>query len=194
MITPLFGTRVPVLTHPLVDPEKGTGLVMVCTFGDLTDVVWWRELGLPVRSVLGPDGRLIEVPWGASGWESEDLERARASYAELEGRTTNQARRRIVELLEQSGDLVGEPQPVTHAVKFFEKGDRPVEIITSRQWFIRTLEHRDALIARGSRARVASGVHAGALRGLGPRADGRLGHQPPALLRCSLSALVPDRR
>jgi valyl-tRNA synthetase len=148
-LTPLFGTRVPVLTHPLVERDKGTGLVMVCTFGDLTDVTWWRELGLPVRSVLGPDGRLAEVPWGTPGWESQDLERARADYGELQGRTINQARRRIVELLEQSGDLVGEPQPVTRAVKFFEKGERPVEIITSRQWFIRTIEHRDELIARG---------------------------------------------
>ena len=149
VITPLFGTRVPVLTHPLVEPDKGTGLVMVCTFGDLTDVMWWRELGLPVRSVLAPDGRLAEVPWGAPGWESQDVERARTQYAELQGKTINQARRRIVELLEQSGDLVGEPQPVTRAVKFFEKGDRPVEIVTSRQWFIRTVEHRDALIRRG---------------------------------------------
>ncbi|MGA2320489.1 MAG: valine--tRNA ligase [Solirubrobacteraceae bacterium] len=149
VLTPLFATRVPVLAHPLVDPEKGTGLVMVCTFGDLTDVLWWRELGLPVRSVLAPDGRLAEVPWGAPGWESEDVEGARARYGELEGRTINQARRRIVELLEQSGDLVGEPQPVTRPVKFFEKGERPVEIVTSRQWFIRTLEHRDELLERG---------------------------------------------
>jgi valyl-tRNA synthetase len=149
VITPLFGTRVPVLTHPLVDPDKGTGLVMVCTFGDLTDVMWWRELGLPVRSVLAPDGRLTDVPWGAPGWESQDVARARVQYAELKGKTINQARRRIVELLEQAGDLVGEPQPVTRAVKFFEKGDRPVEIVTSRQWFIRTVEHRDALIRRG---------------------------------------------
>jgi valyl-tRNA synthetase len=147
--TPLFGTRVPVLAHPLVERDKGTGLVMVCTFGDLTDVTWWRELGLPVRSVLGPDGRLSEVPWGAPGWESEDVQGARASYSELQGRTINQARRRIVELLEHSGDLVGEPQPVTRAVKFFEKGERPVEIVTSRQWFIRTIEHREQLIARG---------------------------------------------
>ena len=149
VLTPLFGTRSPVLTHPLVEPDKGTGLVMVCTFGDLTDVMWWRELGLGVRSVLAPDGRLADVPWGAPGWESEDVERARAQYEELNGKTINQARRRIVELLEQSGDLVGEPQPVTRAVKFFEKGDRPVEIVTSRQWFIRTVEHRDALIERG---------------------------------------------
>jgi valyl-tRNA synthetase len=148
-LTPLFGTRVPVLSHPLVERDKGTGLVMVCTFGDLTDVTWWRELSLPVRSVLGPDGRLSEVPWGTPGWESEDLARARAEYGELQGRTINQARRRIVELLEQSGDLLGEPTPVTRAVKFFEKGERPVEIVTSRQWFIRTLEHREELIARG---------------------------------------------
>jgi valyl-tRNA synthetase len=149
VLTPLFGTSVPVMTHPLVEREKGSGLVMVCTFGDLTDVTWWRELRLPVRSVLGPDGRLLDVPWGAPGWESADLERARASYGELVGRTINQARKRMVELLGESGDLLGEPQPVTRAVKFFEKGERPVEIVTSRQWFIRTLEHHDELIERG---------------------------------------------
>jgi valyl-tRNA synthetase len=149
-LTPLFGTRVPVLSHPLVERDKGTGLVMVCTFGDLTDVTWWRELGLPVRAVLGVDGRLLDVPWGAPGWESADLERARASYGELVGRTINQARRSMVEQLEASGDLVGEPQPVNRAVKFFEKGDRPVEIVTSRQWFIRTLEHRERLLERGA--------------------------------------------
>jgi len=149
VLTPLFGTRVPVLSHPLVEQDKGTGLVMVCTFGDLTDVTWWRELSLPVRSVLGPDGRLTEVPWGTPGWESEDLERARADYGELQGRTVNQARKRIVELLERSGDLIGEPQSVTRAVKFFEKGERPVEIVTSRQWFIRTIEHQQALLVRG---------------------------------------------
>ncbi len=147
--TPLFGTRVPVLTHPLVDPEKGTGLVMVCTFGDLTDVVWWRELGLPVRSVLGPDGRLADVPWGAPGWESDDAERALREYEQLAGKTVNQARKRIVELLGEDGDLVGEPTEVTRAVKFFEKGERPVEIVTSRQWFIRTMSRREELIERG---------------------------------------------
>ena len=103
-LTPLFGTRVPVMTHPLVEKDKGTGLVMVCTFGDLTDVMWWRELGLPVRSILGADGRLQEVPWGEPGWESEDLGRARAAaYSELVGLTINQARKRIVELLGAGG-------------------------------------------------------------------------------------------
>jgi valyl-tRNA synthetase len=153
VLTPLFGTRVPVMTHPQVEREKGTGLVMVCTFGDLTDVTWWRELSLPVRAVLGQDGRLLEVPWGTPGWESADPERARAVYDELAGKTVNQARRRMVELLAESGDLVGEPQPVNRAVKFFEKGERPVEIVTSRQWFVRTLEHRQKLIERGRELR-----------------------------------------
>ena len=152
-LTPLFGTRVPVLTHEQVERDKGTGLVMVCTFGDLTDVTWWRELSLPVRAVLGADGRLLDVPWGAPGWETDEPERARANYGELVGKTVNQARKRIVELLAASGELVGEPQPVKRAVKFFEKGERPVEIVTSRQWFIRTLEHREQLIARGRQLR-----------------------------------------
>jgi valyl-tRNA synthetase len=148
-LTPLFSTRVPVLSHPLVEPDKGTGLVMVCTFGDLTDVTWWRELSLPVRAVLGEDGRLQDVPWGEPGWESADIAGARSNYEELRGRSVNQARRAIVELLRESGELIGEPEPVNRAVKFFEKGERPVEIITSRQWFFKTVEHRDALIARG---------------------------------------------
>jgi valyl-tRNA synthetase len=153
VLTPLFGTAVPVLTHTLVDPEKGTGLVMVSTFGDITDVTWWRELDLPVRSVLGPDGRLKDVPWGEPGWESVDVNRALESYGQLNGATINQARKRMIELLGAEGDLLGEPQPVTRAVKFFEKGDRPIEIITSRQWFVRTVEHREELIARGRELR-----------------------------------------
>ena len=148
-LTPLFSTRVPVLSHPLVEPDKGTGLVMVCTFGDLTDVTWWRELSLPVRAVLGEDGRLRDVPWGESGWESQDVAGARASYEELRGRSVNQARRRIVELLAESGELIGEPEPVNRAVKFFEKGERPIEIVTSRQWFFKTVAHREELLARG---------------------------------------------
>jgi valyl-tRNA synthetase len=148
-VTPLFHARVPVHADPAVDREKGTGLVMVCTFGDLTDVVWWRELSLPVRSVLRPDGRLADVEWGAPGWESEDPARAQQAYEELRGTSVNAARRRAAELLEERGALIGEPVPVVRAVKFYEKGDRPVEIITSRQWFERTVAHREELIARG---------------------------------------------
>jgi valyl-tRNA synthetase len=148
-VTPLFGVRVPVLAHRLADPAKGSGIAMICTFGDLTDVTWWRELNLPVRAVLGADGTLRQISWGSPGWNCTDPDRARRRYDQLAGLSVAKARARVVEQLREAGDLVGEPRAITHAVKFYEKGDRPLEIITSRQWFIRTIEYQDALLARG---------------------------------------------
>src|SRR3954469_16075977 len=147
--TPLFGVSVPVKAHALADPAKGSGIAMICTFGDITDVTWWRELSLPVRAILQPNGALKPVTWGSSGWESADAGRAQHHYDELANLSAAKARTRIVEMLKESGDLVGEPRPITHPVKFYEKGDRPLEIITSRQWFIKTTEFREALLARG---------------------------------------------
>ncbi|RAS20714.1 valine--tRNA ligase [Paraburkholderia bryophila] len=129
---PLFGMDVPVMTHALADPAKGTGLAMICTFGDLTDVIWWRELNLPTRAVIGKEGRLARE---APDWI--ELPEGRASYLQIAGCTVAQARQRIVEMLTSSGDLIGPPRPLTHAVKFFEKGDRPLEIIATRQWYLR---------------------------------------------------------
>ncbi|MGO9455692.1 MAG: valine--tRNA ligase [Acidimicrobiales bacterium] len=149
VVTPLFKARVPVVAHPLADPDKGTGVAMVCTFGDLTDVVWWRELDLPTRTVLGRDGRLLPVAWGEGAFASEDPAAADAVYAELAGRTARQAQERVVALLAASGDLLGEPRPITHPVKFYEKGERPLEIVSSRQWFVRTLDLRQRLLTRG---------------------------------------------
>jgi valyl-tRNA synthetase len=148
-VTPLFGVRVPVLAHALADPEKGSGIAMICTFGDTTDVTWWRELKLPVRAIVQANGTLGPVTWGSAGWESADAARAQAAYDQLAGLSAKKAQAKIVELLRESGDLQGEPKPITHAVKFYEKGDRPLEIVTSRQWFITTMAHRDAFIARG---------------------------------------------
>ena len=147
--TPLFGVPVPVRAHELADPEKGSGIAMICTFGDLTDVTWWRELSLPVRAVILPNGALRPVSWGTPGWESRDAARAQQAYDQIANLSAAKARARIVELLRESGDLVGEPRPITHPVKFYEKGDRPLEIITSRQWFIKTMDYRDELISRG---------------------------------------------
>ena len=147
--TPLFEVRVPIRPHPLANPEKGTGVAMICTFGDLTDVTWWRELSLPVRAVILPDGRFRSVAWGSEGWASEDPAAAQAAYDQLAGLSAVKARAKIVELLAAAGDLVGEPRPITHPVKFYEKGDRPLEIVSSRQWFIKTIEAREALIGRG---------------------------------------------
>ncbi|HEV2377515.1 MAG TPA: valine--tRNA ligase [Streptosporangiaceae bacterium] len=129
VLTPVFGVRVPVIAHRLAEPDKGTGIAMICTFGDFTDVVWWRELGLPLRSVLRRDGRFQEE---TPGWLGDGH-----AYAELAGKTSVQARRRMVDLLREAGCLLGEPQPIKHQVKFYEKGDRPLEIVTSRQWYIR---------------------------------------------------------
>jgi len=149
VITPLFGVRVPVKAHALADPEKGSGIAMICTFGDINDVTWWRELSLPVRAIIQADGTLREVTWGAPGWESTDAARAQAHYTDLTRLSAAKARVKIVEQLKASGDLIGDPRPITHAVKFYEKGDRPLEIVTSRQWFFKTIELRDALLARG---------------------------------------------
>ena len=149
VLTPLFRAPVEVKAHPLADPEKGTGLAMICTFGDVTDVTWWRELALPVRAIIQPNGTLGAVKWGAAGWPSADPVRAQEHYQALAGLSAVKARTKIAEDLKASGDLIGEPRPITHHVKFFEKGDRPLEIITSRQWFIRTMDIRDALIERG---------------------------------------------
>src|SRR5262245_53133344 len=147
--TPLFGARVPIRAHALADPEKGSGVAMICTFGDVTDVVWWRELALPVRAIIQPNGALRPVTWSAPGWETSDAARAQHNYDQLAGLSAVRARARIVELLRESGDLLGEPRPITHAVKFYEKGDRPLEIVTSRQWFVKTMEYRDALLEKG---------------------------------------------
>ncbi|HUG32562.1 MAG TPA: valine--tRNA ligase [Acidimicrobiia bacterium] len=137
--TPLFGVEVPVVAHELADPEKGTGVAMICTFGDTTDVTWWRELDLPTRAVIQPDGRLQEA---TPEWLSDD---AAQVYSEIAGLFANQARRKMAELLAESGDLDGEPSQIMHPVKFYEKGDRPLEIITSRQWYIRNGGREDSL-------------------------------------------------
>lgn len=149
VVTPLFSVPVPVMAHPLADPEKGSGVAMICTFGDITDVTWWRELSLPVRAVLQANGAFRPVTWGSDGWESRDAAGAQAHYDQLAGLSAVKARARMVDLLRESGDLLGEPRPITHHVKFFEKGDRPLEIITSRQWFIQTMNEREALLDRG---------------------------------------------
>src|SRR3977135_2470151 len=85
VLTPLFGARVPVRAHPLADPEKGTGIAMICTFGDTTDVTWGRELGLRVRAIIQPNGALGQVTWGGDGWETLDQAKAQGCYDQLAG-------------------------------------------------------------------------------------------------------------
>ena len=153
VVTPLFHVEVPVVAHELADPEKGSGIAMICTFGDVTDVTWWREFSLPTRALIGRDGRFLPADFGAEDWPSRDPEAAHRFYAQLEGRTVNQVRATVVDALRESGELIGELRPITHPVKFYEKGERPLEIVTSRQWFVSTLEHREELLARGEQLR-----------------------------------------
>ncbi|MCU1440602.1 MAG: valS [Rhodoglobus sp.] len=141
--TPLFGVEVPIVAHHLAQQDKGTGIAMICTFGDVTDVVWWRELDLPNRTIIGPDGRIV-----ADAPDAIASDAAKAAYGELVGKTVFSAKARVVELLRESGELIGDPKPITHAVKFYEKGDKPLEIISTRQWYISNGARDEALRAR----------------------------------------------
>ncbi|MEW1981453.1 valine--tRNA ligase [Citricoccus sp. NPDC079358] len=146
--SPLFGVEVEVRAHGLAKPDKGSGIAMVCTFGDLTDVTWWRELNLPTRTVVGRDGRFhAETPeWITS-------ESGRAEYETLAGKTVFSAKETVVTALTEAGLVDGEPKKITHPVNFYEKGDKPLEVISSRQWYIRNggrdAERREKLLARG---------------------------------------------
>jgi valyl-tRNA synthetase len=144
-ISPVFGVRVPILAHPAAERDRGAGIAMCCTFGDLADVQWWRELKLPARTIIGRDGRILDTPPAGL-----DDPAGRAAYQQLAGATVFTARERVVDLLREAGDLEGDPRPVRRPVKFYEKGDKPLEIVSSRQWFIRSVEHRDALLSRGA--------------------------------------------
>ena len=158
-VTPLFRVPVPIFPSELADPEKGTGILMVCTFGDATDVRWWREQGLALRQILGRNGRILPVNFGDEGWSSLDANAANQRYAQIAGRNAKQARRLIVEMLRDpagaaTGDtapLVNEPKPIEHSVKFYEKGDQPVEFVTTRQWFVRLLDKKEKLLQFGER-------------------------------------------
>lgn len=129
--SPIFEVELPIVVHELADPDKGTGLAMACTFGDTTDVTWWRDLQLPLRAVVQHDGRFQDdTPDWLSGEGAE-------AYEQIAGLFPNQARRRMAEMLAEAGALLGEPKQITHQVKYYEKGQRPLEILTSRQWYIR---------------------------------------------------------
>ena len=148
-VTPLFHAPVPIVPDENADPGKGTGILMVCTFGDVADVEKWRELQVPAREVIGRDGRFKAAPWGESPWESLDPDAAQRSHDKLAGLFVNQARRAIVDLLGDADALDGEPEKTRRMVKFYEKGDRPLEFVVSRQWFIRLFDKKEALVEQG---------------------------------------------
>lgn len=148
-IVPLFNIPVPIVPSEHADPEKGTGIMMVCTFGDAADVMWWKQSGLPIKQIVGKDGCLLPVEYGTGNFVSLDAEKAKSYYDKISGLPVKKARAQIVEFLRESGDLMAEPRPLTHPVKFYEKGVRPLEFVTSRQWFVDVLRIKQDLIEQG---------------------------------------------
>jgi len=157
-LTPLFRVPVPIFPSEHADPEKGSGILMVCTFGDQTDVIWWRSEKLALRQILGRSGRLEAVEYGSDNYPSKNAEAANTYYGELVGKNVTQARVKIVELLRDESasattsrpPLMSEPRPVDQAVKFYERGDRPLEFLSTRQWFVRLMDKKDLLLQKGN--------------------------------------------
>ena len=148
-IVPLFDIAVDIVPSEHAEIDKGTGIMMVCTFGDSADVAWWKKTGAPLKQIIDLDGRMMKVNYGAYPFDSLNPEKANQNYAQLVGLTTKQAKSKIVELLRADGALQGEPRPITHPVKFYEKGNLPLEFVSSRQWFIRLLSQKDAMVKAG---------------------------------------------
>ena len=141
--TPLFGVRVPIRAHALADPEKGTGIAMICTFGDITDVTWWRELSLPVRAIVLPTVGSRPVTWGARGGNRRRRKRAgglRQDRGHVREEGADADRRAAAASGRSRRRAAADHAPV----KFYEKGDRPLEIVTSRQWFIEDDRYRES--------------------------------------------------
>lgn len=163
-VTPLFHAPVPICAAEHADPEKGSGILMVCTFGDIMDVEWWKHSKLPLKQIIGRDGCLLEVKHcteaqASSAFVSLSPEKANSAYQSLQGSYVKKARKLIADMLAQDGSavngrgaaLVGEPKQIMHSVKFFEKGDRPLEFIPTRQWYIKIMDFKEELKAQGQK-------------------------------------------
>lgn len=177
-VTPLFKVPVPIMTDEKADPEKGTGVVMVCTFGDQTDVEWQFKYGFPIRQIIGRDGHLMPLHFVAPGEENQEHETrvahledgtdrvmrygpgrvipsldpagANAAYADLANQYTKKARRILLEQAEADGTIIDRPkEDITHAVKFFEKGDRALEFVPTRQWYTKIMDKKEELLGQG---------------------------------------------
>ena len=152
-LTPLFKVRVPIMPSEHANPEKGTGIMMICTFGDIADVEFWRKHKLPMRQLIHKDGRLNALTYVQEFLDSADLETAKNNYAQLAGLYAKQARTKTVELLKAAGALVGDPKPTKQAVKYYEKGDQPLEFVPARQWYIKILANKPALLEQGKKVK-----------------------------------------
>ncbi|MCP4216161.1 MAG: class I tRNA ligase family protein, partial [bacterium] len=156
-VTPLFGVSVPIFPSKEADQEKGTGIVMVCTFGDAADIEWWQREKLPLRQVLNSQGRFKDITFGSEDWQSANPDVANRYYSDLTGTTVLTARETIIRQLSEPDlsdpdnavplEKTGKPEP--HTAKYYEKGKKPVEYLATRQWFVKILDKKKALIDAG---------------------------------------------
>ena len=170
-ITPLFFAKVPVIPSLHADPEKGTGILMICTFGDREDVEFWQNINshqgvsdrsvvLPLKQVIDQEGLMksmsFKVPeegkdreWAGDELESFKPDEARRFYSALQGLSVFQARKKMAQILKQTGDLIGELSPKEQFVKFYEKGEYPLELLPAHQWFVKVLDYKEQLVEQG---------------------------------------------
>ncbi|RMD66191.1 valine--tRNA ligase [Candidatus Pacearchaeota archaeon] len=128
-IVPIFKQEVEIMADEKVEQEFGTGIVMVCTFGDNTDIEWWKKHNLELRNMLNPDGTLNEIA------------------GELAGKPIEDARREIIEKLRELGKLEKQ-EKLEQVVGACWRCGTPVEYIVTKQWFVRTLKYKKELIER----------------------------------------------
>ena len=166
-VTPLFSAPVPVLPSPHADPEKGTGILMICTFGDMEDVRFWEKKKLPLKQIINPEGFLKPILFEQKKWQSNDQistnqpntffslqpDQANKYYTELKGLRVQQARKKIVEMLTEKKYLISKPQPTEQFIKFYEKGNYPLELIPTRQWYIKILKYKKELLEQGRKVK-----------------------------------------
>ena len=131
IIVPVFGQEVPILKDPAADPEKGTGAVMCCTFGDQTDIDWWRTYHLPLVEAIDSAGKMTSVA------------------GELQGMPVNSARQAIKTTLENSGYLLDRSM-TNQVVRAHDRDDIPVEFLTTKQWFLKILDKKAEWLKLGN--------------------------------------------
>ena len=150
-LTPLFHAEVPVLPSLYADPEKGTGILMICTFGDSEDVAFWRKHKLPLLQIIDEEGVLKDISFHAAPFFSLKPDEAQKYYDELKGLRVKPARIKTAEMLKERNLLIGEPKETLHRVKFYEKGNFPLEILPKRQWYIKILNCKEELLAQADK-------------------------------------------
>ena len=148
-ISPLFQSPLPILPSPHADPKKGTGILMICTFGDMEDVAFCKKHKLPLLQIIDDEGFFMDISYDQKPFQSLDPQSADSIYKHLKGLRVKQARKKIVEILTEKQQLKSPAKECLQYVKFYEKGDFPLEILPKRQWYIKILDHKEELLRQG---------------------------------------------